>query len=138
MSEIFSLSLRVSLSCCNAHAVNHVKPTAPRNSAPVGSRKDKVPEWDFEIKKKSMNSWARSFFMPINKRPVPLLETYYSSLDPGGPLDALTAKFSQTLAGRLSDPMPDEKGLQRIKILSPLLHGELELITSSVIVFPVM
>ena len=70
--------------------------------------------------------------------PVPVLETYYSTLGPGDSLDDLSAKSTQTLSGSLSDPIPDQKNLQRIKILSQFLRAELELLTSSTMLFPVM
>jgi hypothetical protein len=118
----------------NRNAVN-LNPL--RNSSPAKPRGDEVPEWDFEIKKKSMDSWGRSFRLQIVP-PVPLLESYYWTLGPGDSLEALSANLSQTLPGRLSDLMADQKNLQRIKIISHILHTDLELLTSSVISFPIM
>ena len=84
-----------------------------------------------------MTSWRSSFSLPP-VRPVPVLEAFYSTLGPGDSLDALSAKSTHTLAGTLSDPMPDQKNLQRIKIHSQFLRAELELLTSSAMIFPVM
>ncbi|KAK4154753.1 hypothetical protein C8A00DRAFT_32421, partial [Chaetomidium leptoderma] len=129
---LMSNELRSEMEDVAAWAIECKRVNDAQNSSPAKPRGDEVPRWDFEVKKKSMESWKMDILVQRAVPPVPLLETYYRSLGPGDSLEA------QTLPGGLSDLMADQKNLQRIKITSHILHSELELLTSSIILFPVI
>jgi hypothetical protein len=83
-----------------------------------------------------MNDWNHGL-VGSKKEPIPVLQVYYQRLGRAISLESLPGDFSQVQQDRALDVVGDQKNLQRIYINSDILHAELELITSTSIVFPI-
>jgi hypothetical protein len=84
-----------------------------------------------------METWKRSHPYKLST-PTPVILTYYRTLGPASSLGTLPADFSHTLTGKTSDIVVEQQNLQRIWVISYILHDELELLTSATNPWPLM